>query len=74
MFCQPGAFFSHPCWFDGVFDHEFTLQSDTIGDYSVIGGTQTYHWLECENCGAEKEATHADLSDPLEEYYWGNES
>lgn len=49
-------------------DHDFKLQVDTIGDYEVINGTQTYICLECSVCGLQKEATYADTWDEDYEY------
>lgn len=43
-------------------EHEWTYKEDWEGDPEVIGGTHTLCWLECENCGAQKEASYEDRS------------
>jgi hypothetical protein len=52
----------HPCWIEEekVFDHDWVFKQDVIGDYGVVNGTQTICWMECENCGEEKEADYSD--------------
>lgn len=37
--------------------HEFEFHQDVQGDYVY---TQTFQWLECANCGAERSATWED--------------
>lgn len=42
------------CW------HDYSYREDWIGDAGVINGTMTIRWLECEHCGAKKEASYED--------------
>jgi hypothetical protein len=41
-------------------EHEYSYHEDVIGDYGVINGTYTERWLECDNCGDRKAASHDD--------------
>lgn len=56
------------CSYNGIteVDHDWGLASETIGDYGVVNGTATYVWLECANCGLQKEADSCDFDDSFE--------
>lgn len=43
------------------YDHEWVLKHDS-------DDVRQYDWLECENCGAQKEATYADLGGYEDDY------
>ena len=59
------------CAYNGLteVDHDWTLRSETYGDDGVINGTATNVWLECENCGHQKEPGPHDLDDDYDD--WG---
>lgn len=42
-------------------DHEFSYREDWSGDPGVINGTFTISWVECEFCGAKREARDEDI-------------
>ena len=41
-------------------DHTWVLHSDWDGDPGIPNGTHTFYWMECMECGEEREATDED--------------